>query len=73
MRNSVRVALLAAASLVVIWSFATWAQVIDATPCETSCYDQNTACVSTCSAHGNPVECDAECEDQLRDCLSQCR
>jgi hypothetical protein len=73
MRRSVLVALLAAACLVAIWGFASWAQVIDSTPCEASCYEQKSVCVSACGTHVNPVECEARCDDALDECLEQCR
>ncbi len=73
MRKSVLIALLSAACLVAIWSFATWAQVIDSTPCQKSCYEQKSMCVSACGTEGNPIECEEQCDDQLADCLRQCR
>jgi hypothetical protein len=73
MRRSDLVERLAVACLVAIWSFATWAQVIDSTPCQKSCYDQKSLCVSECGTHNNPVECEARCDDQLADCLRECR
>ena len=66
MRGSVLVVLLAATCLVAM-SFITSAQVIDSTPCEQSCYEQKSACVSECGTHTNPVECEAQCHDELRD------
>jgi len=72
MRKSVRVALLSAACLAVIWSFAAWAQVIDSTPCEKSCYEKKSECVSACGEQTDPIECEGRCEDQLEDCLEQC-
>lgn len=72
MRNPV-LALLAAAVLVASWSFVTRAQVVDSTPCEKSCYEQESVCVSACGEHDDPVECEGQCEDQLDDCLEQCR
>jgi hypothetical protein len=73
MRRSILVTLLAALCLAAIWSFAGWAQVIDSTACERSCYEQKSVCVSACGAHTNPVECEAQCDDQLDTCLEQCR
>ncbi len=73
MSKSILFTLLAAASLVAIWSFATGAQVIDSTPCQKSCYEQKSACISACGTETNPVECEARCDDQLADCLQQCR
>jgi len=73
MRRSVLVTLFAAACGVAIWSFATSAQVIDATPCQKSCYEQHSACVSACGAHDNPIECEARCDDQFEDCDAECR
>jgi len=73
MRRPILVALLGAACLVAIWSFATGAQVIDSTPCQKSCYEQKSLCISACGTETNPVECEARCHDQLADCLKQCR
>jgi hypothetical protein len=73
MRRPVLVALLVAASVGAMWSFTVWAQVIDSTPCQASCYEQKAACVSACGTGNDPVECEAECDDQLADCLEQCR
>ncbi len=73
MRSSVRVALLSAACLAGIWSFAAWAQVIDSTPCEKACYETKSECVSACGEQTDPIECEGRCEDQLEDCLEQCR
>jgi len=73
MRRSVRIALLSAACMVAIWSLASWAQIIDSTPCEKSCYDKESACVSACGERTDPVECEGQCEDRLEDCLEQCR
>jgi hypothetical protein len=73
MRGSILVTLLAAACLVAIWTFATGAQVIDATPCEKACYEQESDCVTACGEDTDPVECEGRCEDQLDDCLEQCR
>lgn len=72
MRRSVLVALLATTCLVAIWCVASWAQVIDATPCQRSCRDQQSRCVSACGAQNNPVECGEQCEDEHEDCLEQC-
>jgi hypothetical protein len=72
MRRSTILALFAAAGLVAAWSFASWAQAIDATPCQKSCYEQKSVCVSACGADGNPLECEARCHDQLTDCLRHC-
>jgi hypothetical protein len=72
MRDPARVVLLAAACLVAIWSLTTSAQVIDSTPCEQSCYEQKSTCVSGCGTHTDPVECEAQCDDELGDCLRQC-
>ena len=63
----------AAACLVAIWSFATWAQVIDSTPCQKSCDEQKSMCVSACGTESNPIECEERCNDQLADSLRQCR
>jgi hypothetical protein len=71
-RRSVLFALLGAACLVAIWSFATWGQVIDASACERSCNEHHTAYVTACGTHDNPVECDADCRDQLEGCQEQC-
>jgi len=73
MRKPVLVALLATAWLVAMWSFATSAQVIDSSPCQESCYEQKSVCVSACGTESNPVECETQCHDQLVDCLRQCR
>jgi hypothetical protein len=73
MRRPVLAALLAVACLVAMWSFVTWAQVIDSTPCQASCYEQKSECISACGAERNPVECEERCDDQLADCLQQCR
>jgi hypothetical protein len=73
MRGATLVVLLAAASLVTIWSFISSAQAIDSNACEQSCYEQKTICVSACETHTNPVECEAQCDDELIDCLKQCR
>ena len=72
MRRSVRFALLSAVCVVMIWAFATWAQVIDSTPCEKSCYEQKSECVTACGEHTDPIECEGQCEDHLQDCLEQC-
>jgi hypothetical protein len=72
MRRSILFAVLGAACLLAAWSFATWAQGLDSTPCQKSCYEQKSVCVSACGTHGNPVECDAQCHDQLTDCLRSC-
>ena len=72
MRRSILVALLAAACLAAIWSFSSWAQVIDSTTCERSCYAQKSACVTACGEHDNPVECEEQCDDQYQDCMEQC-
>lgn len=72
MRRAALVALFAAACVVAIWSLTSWAQAIDATPCEESCYEQKSACDSACGAHDNPMECEAQCQDRLEDCLEQC-
>ena len=73
MRRPVLVALLAAAWLVTMWGFATWAQVIDSTPCQKSCYERKANCISACGTGNNPIECEEQCGDQLHDCLRQCR
>ena len=73
MRKPVLFALLAAAWLVMAWSFATWAQAVDSTPCQKSCYEQKSICVSACGTESNPIECEAQCHDELADCLRQCR
>jgi hypothetical protein len=73
MRRAILVALLAAAVVLAMWSFAGWAQLIDSTPCQKSCYEQKSMCVSACGTHANPVECEAQCDDQLDECLQQCR
>jgi hypothetical protein len=64
--------LFAAACLVAAWSFTTWAQAIDSDPCQKSCYEQESVCVSACGADGNPIECEEGCQDQRTDCLRQC-
>lgn len=72
MRRAVLVAMLGAACLLSLWSFGTWAQVIDSSPCEQSCYKQKSICVTACGEHTNPVECEAQCQDDLLDCLREC-
>jgi hypothetical protein len=73
MRRPILLALLTAACLGAMWSFGTGAQVIDSTPCQKSCYEQKSLCISACGTETNPVECEAQCHDQLADCLQQCR
>jgi hypothetical protein len=73
MRRTVFLAVLAAAALVAVWSFTTGAQVTDSSPCQKSCYEQKSICVSACGAESNPIECEAQCHDQLTDCLRECR
>jgi hypothetical protein len=73
MRKPILVALLVTAWLLTVWSFVSWAQPIDATPCQQACYEQKTACIGTCDAGNNPTECEAQCDDRLTDCLRHCR
>ena len=73
MRRVALIALLVVVGLVVIGGIATWAQVIDGSPCEHACYEQKSLCISECGEHPNPVECEAVCHDALPDCLKECR
>jgi len=72
MRKTLLLVLLPAAMLLAMGSLAIWAQVIDATPCQSACYDAKTQCVTECGQHPNPVECEADCHDELTDCLKEC-
>jgi hypothetical protein len=72
MRRPLLAPLLAAAGGAVLWSLAVWAQVTDATPCSTACYEQKEACVTVCGSHDDPVECEASCHEQLQECLERC-
>ena len=72
MRRPILVVLIAIAGMLAIWSLTTSAQVIDATPCQTSCQEQKTYCITECGQHDNPVECEAECHDALATCLQDC-
>lgn len=73
MRRRVIASLFAAAGLAAIWSLSTGAQIDEPTPCEESCQEQKTECVTACGTHPDPVDCEAECHDQLADCLEECR
>jgi hypothetical protein len=73
MRRPILVVLIAIAGMLAIWSLTTSAQVIDSSPCEQSCYEQKSICVSACGTQTNPVECEAQCHDEVVDCLEECR
>ena len=72
-RRSIRIAWLSAALVAATAALTAWAQVIDSTPCERSCYEKKAACVSACGEHPDPIECEGGCEDALEDCVRQCR
>jgi hypothetical protein len=72
MRRPILVVLIAIAGMLAIWSFTTSAQVIDATPCEQSCHEQKTYCITECGEHDNPVECEAGCDEAVEECLQDC-
>jgi hypothetical protein len=72
MRRSILVALLALAALLAAWSVVSWAQVIDGDPCRDACYQTKAACITECSHHRNPMDCESACRETLQDCLDQC-
>jgi len=73
MRRLLLAMLLAAALLLVIWSLHTGAQEIDATPCQSACEEQHSACITACGERDNPEECEPRCDERLDDCMMQCR
>ena len=62
-----------AAFLAALVGFDSSAQVIDANPCQQSCYEQKAVCDQACGSHTNPVECEGRCDDELGECLRHCR
>jgi hypothetical protein len=40
--------------------------------CRKSCRAEHARCVSECSGHSDPIECEAVCRDALEDCESSC-
>jgi hypothetical protein len=73
MSRSILFVLLLVTGLLGVWGFGAWAQVIDADACERACYEQKSACITSCGEDNDPVECEGRCEDEAEDCLAECR
>jgi hypothetical protein len=72
MKKTILGVLLSIACGLAIWTFASPAQVIDASPCEKSCDHQHAVCIGVCGEQDNPVECESGCNDDFQDCLDDC-
>lgn len=48
------------------------AQLDEQSPCEEVCQAQLDSCISVCSDHRNPVECEVECRTRAESCLQHC-
>ena len=40
--------------------------------CEQACLEQESACMTDCAHHDNPIECEANCREAKFDCLRSC-
>jgi hypothetical protein len=41
--------------------------------CKQACEEQEQACLSACSEHSNPIECESDCRNDAYLCSKQCR
>ena len=58
--------------LVGVALFAATAEVGEEDSCREACQSTHIACVSTCSAHSNPIECESRCNEERDDCNEGC-
>ena len=52
--------------------FAAWAQDEGEDSCAAGCREAKERCLTSCSSHGNPMQCDARCEEEAEDCEERC-
>jgi len=62
---------LTVACLLAMASGPAWGQEPDEA-CTAACRAAREQCVTECSEHDDPIECDARCKEQADDCLDRC-